>query len=191
MMRHVIPSVIVAMSFTMVAGCVTSIEEPTDEASQGVVQCEDNPPLVTRTQGFWQNHSCVVKGDATGVPLVPIALGASVSLDKPSAVYAYLDAPTQGNKQLILGHQLVASKLNAKAFGIGNVEFADYNADGVLETVNQLLDIADGLYDAGSSTDRVKMATILDKLNNTGTEEELYFDPTCKSAPVLPPPACE
>ena len=190
-MRHVITSVILAMSLTAIGGCATSVDEPLDEAAQRVVECDENAPVVTRTQGFWQYHSCVVKGDATGVPLVPLALGSAKKLDKPQAVYDYLNTSTGGDKQTILGHQLVASKLNAAAFGIGGVKFADWDADGNLESVNQLLDIADALYDSASDADRGKMATILDKLNNTGNEEELYFDPTCNSAPVAPPPDCE
>jgi hypothetical protein len=190
-MRTILISVIAAMSLTAAVGCVTVDTESIDEASQSVVEPCDPGDLVTRTQGFWQNHSCVVKGDATGVSLVPLRVGANTLLEKPAEVYAYLDTPTKGDKQVILGHQLVASKLNEKAFQIGNIDFADWDGDGQKETVHELLAIADDLYDSGSDADRVKIATILDKLNNAGNDQPLYFDPKCKSAPVSPPVACE
>jgi hypothetical protein len=43
------------------------------------------------------------------------------------------------------------------------------------------------LADNGTSADRVKSATILDKLNNAGHSEPLWFDPNCNG----PPEACE
>jgi hypothetical protein len=178
------------VSIAAVAGCAMPVgPEPIDEAGQGVVppptDCSDG--LVTRTQGFWQNHSCVVKGDATGYPLVPQVLGSSLVLDKPADVDAYLGTPTQGDKQIILGHQLLAAKLNRAAFGIGPIEFADWDGNGSLETVDELIAIGDILFDSGTSADRVMMATVLDKLNNAGDNEPLWFDPNCNS----PPQPCE
>lgn len=190
-MRYFITSVILAMSSVALSGCMTDTEEPVAEGSQATTECQDGAPIVTRTQGFWQNHQCVVKGEATGTSLVPVTLGSSIDLNKAQSVYDYFNQPTKGNKQLILGHQLLAAKLNVGAFSIGGVPFADYNGDGVLETVGQLTDIADALMDSGSDADRVKMATILDKLNNAGDSEPLYFDPTCKGAAVAPPPQCQ
>jgi hypothetical protein len=185
-----IPSMLVLSSLSLFAGCLAASPEPIDGVSQAVVP----PPggcggdeLVTRTQGFWQNHSCVVKGDATGYSLLPVTLGSSFELDKPSDVEAYLDQPTQGDKQIILGHQLLAAKLNVAAFAIGGFEFADWDADGNLETVDELIAIGDGLFDAGSDADRVKSATVLDKLNNAGTDADLWFDPNCNN----PPASCE
>jgi hypothetical protein len=178
------------VSIAALAGCATQVDpDRIGQARHGVVppppECSDG--LVTRTQGFWQNHSCVVKGDATGYALVPQALGASLVLDKPAEVEAYFDTPTQGDKQIILGHQLLAAKLNRAAFGIGSIEFADWDADGDLETVDELIALGDILFDNGTSADRVKMATILDKLNNEGDNEPLWFDPNCNS----PPETCE
>lgn len=189
-MRYLISSLLVVMSAS-VMGCMAETEEPTGEAELATTTCPEDVPVVTRTQGFWQNHSCVIAGAATGRALVPFGIGESVSFSKAQSVTAYLDNPVHGKKQLILGHQLVASKLNVAAFGIGGVKYADWNGDGALESVNQLLDIADSLYETGSAADQVKMATILDKLNNSGDAQALYFDPTCKSAPVAAPPACE
>lgn len=183
-MRSAFLSTILLLSLPIVAGCTSTVDrEPTDEVSQEVV-----PPstpcfngLVTRTQGFWKNHSCVVKGEATGFSLLPITLGASFLLDKPADVEDYLGTPPQGDKQIILGHQLLAAKLNKAAFGIGGIEYADWDADGTNETVDELLAIADVLFDSGTGADQTKMSTVLDKLNNDGHNEDLYFDPKCKS----------
>jgi hypothetical protein len=185
-MRNVIVSSVLLASMALIGGCVGADPERFDSVSQGVVPPPESctsDELVTRTQGFWQNHSCVVKGEATGASLVPVSLG-SLVFDKPADVEAYFKlAPRGGNTQIILGHQLLAAKLNVAAFGIGDFDFADWDGDGALETVAELIAIGDGLFDAGSSTERVKIATILDKLNNAGDNAPLYFDPTCNSAP--------
>lgn len=177
-------SILLLVPVVALTGClVTADPEPTGEHSQGVIPerpiCTDG--LVTRTQGFWKNHACVVKGEATGFPLVPVALGATFLLDKPGDVEAYLDTQPQGDKQIILGHQLLAAKLNRAIFAIGSFEFADWDADGNLETVDELIAIGDAKFDAGTSAERVMIATILDKLNNEGHSEPLWFSPTCNS----------
>lgn len=188
-MRSLLSSLFLVPIVALTGCLVTADPEPTGELSQGVIPenpiCSDG--LVTRTQGFWKNHACVVKGEATGFPLVPVALGEAFLLDKPGDVEAYLDTPPQGDKQIILGHQLLAAKLNRAAFDIGTIGFADWDADGELETVDELLANGDQLFDVGAKAERVKMATILDKLNNAGKDEPLWFDPTCKS----PPHPCE
>ena len=183
-MRSVFLPSLLMLSLPVFAGCVaTEDREPIKDISQQVVP----PPtpcfngLVTRTQGFWKNHSCVVKGEATGYSLLPITLGASFLLDKPEDVEEYLGTPPGGDKQIILGHQLLAAKLNVAAFGIGEIEFADWDGDGTNETVSELLVIADVLFDSGSAADQAKMSTVLDKLNNEGHDEDLWFDPKCKS----------
>lgn len=183
-MRSAFLSTLLLLSLPIVAGCTSTVDrEPTDEISQSVVPpstpCFDG--LVTRTQGFWKNHSCVVKGEATGFSLLPLTLGASFLLDKPADVEDYLGTPPHGDKQIILGHQLLAAKLNEAAFAIGEIEYADWDADGTNETVDELLAIADVLFDSGTAADQVKMATILDKLNNAGDNEDLWFDPNCNS----------
>jgi hypothetical protein len=188
MRNLILPSVFVA-ALSLIAGCsVGAVPEPISDLSQAVVpptSCGGDD-LVTRTQGFWKNHECVVKGEATGYSLVPVTLGSSFTLDKPADVAAYLGTPpVGGDAQLILGHQLLAAKLNVAAFDISGFDFADWDGDGALETVGELIATADGLFDSGSSADRVKMATVLDKLNNEGDAGDLWFDPTCNN----PPPA--
>jgi hypothetical protein len=102
-------------------------------------------------------------------------------LDKAADVADYLGTPPMGDTQIILGHQLLAAKLNVAAFAIGDIEFADWDADGTNETVHQLLAIADVLFDSGTDVDQTTIATILDKLNNGGDDADLWFDPKCKS----------
>jgi hypothetical protein len=181
MRNLILPSVLFAALSALIGCSLGADSERVNDHTQSVVpptECEGG--LVTRTQGFWKNHACVLKGDATGYALVPVTLGSSFTMDKPADVTAYLRTPPAGgNTQIILGHQLLAAKLNVAAFNIGSFEFADWDADGALETVGELITIADGLFDSGSDADRVKMATILDKLNNEGDNEDLWFDPTC------------
>jgi hypothetical protein len=186
MRNLLLPSVLLA-ALSVLIGCSVEVDsERVNDLAQPVVpptDCDDD--LVTRTQGFWKNHACVLKGDATGYALVPVTLGSSVTMDKPADVMSYLRTPPAGgNEQIILGHQLLAAKLNVAAFDIGSFEFADWGADGALETVDELIAIADGLFDSGSGADRVKMATILDKLNNEGDSADLWFDPTCSRPAV-------
>ena len=184
-MRTKMITTMLLVSAAMFAGCsIQGDSEQVDSSLQSIL-----PPstcggdeLVTRTQGFWKNHTCVLKGDATGYSLVPVSLGASLSLDKPSDVVDYLStAPRRGDSQLILGHQLLAAKLNASIFTISRFEFADWDGDGSMETVGELIAIGDGVFDSGSSADQLKMATILDKLNNAGDAADLWFDPTCRT----------
>lgn len=188
-MRNLIVSTLFLASASLFAGCTAEVTDPVGEAEQAVLPpgggggCNDGT-LVTRTQGFWQNHSCVVQGAATGTPLVPVSLGSSLLLDKAGDVFNYFDQPTQGNKQIILGHQLLAAKLNRAIFGIGSFDFADWDADGNLETVDELIAIGDAKFDAGTNAERVTIATILDKLNNEGHSEPLWFDPKCKTVAV-------
>jgi hypothetical protein len=185
-MRTLFLTSLLCFAMPMVAGCALSTPEPTDDTAHAVGTpppvCSDG--LVTRTQGFWKNHTCVLKGEATGFSLVPQTLGSTLVLDKPADVEAYFNLHPQGDKQIIMGHQLLAAKLNVAAFDIGDIAFADWDADGTLETVNELIAIGDALFDSGSAADRVKAATIFDKLNNDGHNEDLWFDPTCHDAPA-------
>ena len=185
-MRSLILSSALLAATSLLAGCVAEADPASvDEASQAVVPIDEqgcfDGTLVTRTRGFWRNHPCVVQGAATGYPLVPVSLGTTLLLDKAQDVEAYFSQPAQGDKQKILGFQLLAAKLNRAAFGIGSVAFADYDVDGDLETVDELIAIGDALFDAGSDADRVKAGTVLDKLNNAGDNEPTWFDVNCNS----------
>lgn len=46
---------------------------------------------------------------------------------------------------------------------------------------NKQIILGGQLFDAGAKAERVKMASILDKLNNAGDGEPIWFDPTCRS----------
>ncbi|MDI1444095.1 hypothetical protein [Polyangium sp. 6x1] len=140
---------------------------------------ECNVPLLTRTQGFWKNHTCVIDGVVGGLSLLPVSLGATTTFDSSLEVQAYFKTPPKGNAQIILGHQLLAAKLNAKAFGIGNYIFADVDADGDLETVDEILALGDVAFDAGDDERRLVLGAVLDELNNAGDGASLPFEPAC------------
>ncbi|UQA58367.1 hypothetical protein [Polyangium aurulentum] len=140
-------------------------------------------PLVTRTQGFWKNHPCVVDGEVGGVVLVPVTLGAGLTFGSAAEVSAYLETPSKGgNGQIILGHQLLAAKLDVAAFDIGRYVFADVDGDGALETVDELIALGDEAFDSGSDYDQKRLGAVLDHLNNAGDAASLTFDPACGGA---------
>lgn len=147
--------------------------------------------LVTRSKGFWKNHVCVIEGLATGTPLVPITLGAATDLPTAAAVVAYLGAPAGGDKQVILGRQLAAAKLNAAVFAIGGLPFADLDADGTPESVSSLIALGDLRFDAGTDAERVLVAGVLDALNNAAPGSPLWFDTKCEDPPTAPPACVE
>jgi hypothetical protein len=137
------------------------------------------PTPTTRTQGFWKNHDCVLRGEAMNVPLLPVALGSNEPFTTDSDVMAYFNQAPMSDAQKILGHQLLAAKLNVAAFSLCNIRVADWDDDGELETASELVAEADELFDNGSYDDRITMADALDDFNNSGDDQELWFDPTC------------
>jgi len=182
----------------MPEACVPAVEPPTSQVVQGTPPPTDAPdptdpteptdppdegcdePLLTRTQGFWKNHPCVIDGVVGGQVLVPISLGAETTFVTSLEVQAYFQTPPKGgNARIILGHQLLAAKFNAKAFGIGDYVFADVDGDGVMETVDELITLGDEAFDSGSERRRLTMGAVLDRLNNAGDAALLSFDPAC------------
>ncbi|MDI3285637.1 hypothetical protein [Polyangium sp. 15x6] len=162
----------------------TEPPDPTDPPTEPPPDPTDPPdecdvPLLTRTQGFWKNHTCVIDGVVGGLSLLPVSLGATVTFDSSAEVQAYFQTPPKGDPQIILGHQLLAAKFNAKAFGIGNYVFADVDADGDLETVDELLALGDVAFDEGDDERRLVLGAVLDELNNAGDGESLPFNPAC------------
>jgi hypothetical protein len=198
-----------ASALAFVAGCgptvvidylagVTFAVEPVPEACMPALQAASETipstpppeeeegcdvPLVTRTQGFWKNHPCVVDGEVGGRVLVPVALGSGVVFGSAAEVSGYLETPPKGgNGQIILGHQLLAAKLNVAAFDIGRYVFADVDGDGALETVDELIALGDEAFDRGSDYDRKRLGAVLDRLNNEGDAASLTFEPACGGA---------
>ncbi len=157
-------------------GVADCFEECEDEECTG---CE---LIVTRTKGFWKNHTCVIDGDATGDALVPVTLGSSDTYYRSRGVANYLRTPPRGDDQIILGHTLMTAKLNVSAFAIGDWEWDDWDGDGIDETVSELIEIADDLYDSGSAADRVAMGEVLQTLNEGGSDLDLWFDANCRDA---------
>jgi hypothetical protein len=165
--------------------CVPGLETATETVPTTPPPEDDgcDVPLVTRTQGFWKNHPCVVDGEVGGAVLVPVALGASLTFGSAAEVSAHLETPPKGgNGQIILGHQLLAAKLNVAAFDIGRYVFADVDGDGALETVDDLIALGDEAFDSGTDYDRKRLGGVLDRLNNAGDEASLTFDPACGGA---------
>jgi hypothetical protein len=160
---------------------VPPTNDPGDPGDDTDGSCD--APLITRTQGFWKNHPCVIAGDVGGKVLLPVTVGAGVVFETPAEVTGYLETPPKGgNAQIILGHQLVAAKQNVAAFEIGRYVFADVNGDGILETVDELVALGDAAFDSGDSWDRLRMAAVLDRLNNAGDDRSLAFEPGCGGA---------
>ncbi len=160
------------------AQSVQGMPPPSDPPAPTDEDCDE--PLLTRTQGFWKNHPCVLDGDVGGQVLVPVSLGADLTFVSSFEAQQYFQTPPKGgNAQIILGHQLLAAKFNVKAFGIGGYVFADVDGDGVLETVDELITRGDAAFDGGSERYRLTMGAVLDRLNNAGDAALLAFDPAC------------
>jgi hypothetical protein len=83
------------------------------------LQCVDDGGC-TRTQGYWKNH-------ASDWSSVDLSLG-GVTYSHAQAM-AILKTPSNGDASLILGHQLIAAKLNILVNGASNGAVASAVAD--------------------------------------------------------------
>lgn len=125
------------------------------------LQCTDDGGGCTRTQGYWKNH----ESDWSSVDLV---LG-GVTYSHAQAL-AILKTPSNGDASLILGHQLIAAKLNILVNGAsgGAVSSAVADADAWLAANAD----ADGTLPFGVSpasaagAQGTSLATTLDQYNN-------------------------
>lgn len=137
--------------------------------------------FVTRLPDDWVDMDCVMDGDATGFSPFPITLGASERYSSSAAVVAALSVDPGGDSHLKLRRHLLAMRLNAAFFGTEDFEVVDWDGDGTLETVGELLDLADAQYDTGADWLQNAWASQLREMNNLGTDLDLWFDETCAS----------
>ena len=124
------------------------------------LQCVDDGGC-TRTQGYWKNH----EPDWSSVDL---DLG-GVTYSHAQAL-AILKTPSNGDASLILGHQLIAAKLNILVNGASDSAVASAVADADAWLAANL--DADGALPCGVSpasaegAEATSLATVLDQYNN-------------------------
>lgn len=159
-----------------------------DDDGDGLVDegCSSCDLLVTRARSWWLTHDCVVRGDAMDVPLLPVHVG-STTLSSSASVRSFLARPYGGDLNVVLGQLLVVGRLNAAAFNIGRLPWVDWDADGALDTVDDVLAVADGWYDAGGTPRVVDMVRTLASLADAGAALPAWFDEAC----ATPPETCE
>lgn len=143
-------------------------------------ECGPCDAYATRGLHWWRGHECVISGEATGYALYPITIGGgAVTLADADAVIDFLFAPSTGDQRaLSLG--IVVAKLNIAAFGIGDTPFADYDGDGDLETVQEIVDAAERVWTEGTSdSEYLSMITLLSRMNGQGLDTPAWFDEEC------------
>jgi len=111
----------------------------------------------TRTLGYYNNHGCVL---GTIVARYPIDLAG----DPVSTVE---EGSTHRDR---MKRQLLVTKLNMRAFGIGPYDLLDIG-----ETVEETVDRAEVLLASGATTEEElsDMTDLLDRINNYNTEAPL------------------
>lgn len=142
--------------------------------------------LVTRGRAFWGRNQCVVDGEATGTPLLPVTVGRT-TISTFATLKTFFRRPSSELVNLALGQEIVLAKLNMTAFSLDEVLYIDYDGDGAIDTVSQLVDAADRVYSGTSTAKQTVFRDYLMAFNATGTTLPLYFDPTC----ALPAEICD
>jgi hypothetical protein len=84
-----------------------------------------------------------------------------------------------------LGREIVAGRLNEKAFFLTDLPYDDRDADGENETVGEILDLANTAYSSGTMAQRMQYLTLLTTLNSDGAGFGLWFDTTCGDDPEV------
>lgn len=139
-------------------------------AACGVDLCITRQPppveveLVTRTQGWWKHHACVIE------TLLPISVG-TLYFDDARDVVELLNRPVRGDKSLPLTKQLLVAYMGTLAFGTAGLEWDDLDGDGDAETIADL--IAAGAEALASHRNMSHWSDRLDALNNAATEAPL------------------
>jgi hypothetical protein len=84
-----------------------------------------------------------------------------------------------------LGREIVAGRLNEKAFFLTDLPYDDRDADGENETVGEILDLANTAYSSGTMAQKMQYLTLLTTLNSDGAGFGLWFDTTCGDDPEV------
>lgn len=160
--------------------CIEQCSNALDDDGNGLVDegCAPCAEGMSRPKAFWAGASCVLDGDA-GFALLPITLGASETYSTASSVTTLLAAATGTNAKNRLRHQLLTAKLNIRAFSSGGLPALDWNGDGTVETMQQLVDLADLYFDTGPDWRRTNMATALRTANELWQAWPIWFQPDC------------
>lgn len=140
--------------------------------------CDACDIFMSRPKSFWQGSSCVIDGDIGFDPL-PITLGASETYTTTAEVTAALGTAAGGDAKAKLRLQLLTAKLNLAAFNNGDFEGADWNGDGTVETVQQLVTQADLLFDGGLFWQQNRMTNALKAVNEAGGADPIWFTSDC------------
>lgn len=161
-------------------GCVEVCGDDFDNDGDGTTDegCDACGEYQSRTESFWETATCVVDGDL-GYEVLPITLGASETYSTAAAVETMLLATTGGAAQNRLRHQLMVAKLNRAAFNTGASPALDWGSNGTVETVDELIAIADTLFDGGLFWKQNSMTLALKTVNEAGSATPIYFSASC------------
>ncbi len=166
--------------------CFEVCGDSADNDGDGLVDegCEPCEEFMARSKSFWATTTCVLDGDVGFDPL-PITLGTTETYSTTSEVTAVIGAAAGGDAKNKLRHQLITAKLNLAAFNNGAFEGYDWNGDGTVETVQELIDQADILFETGYFWQQNKMTTALKAVNEAGGAAPIWFEADCSGSPEV------
>ena len=139
--------------------------------------CGECDSIVTRSRTWWRTATCVVAGSATPFAILPVTVSTTTYSNSVQVNAALRTNPTTTNARL--AQNLLIGRLNEAAFLLSDLPYDDWNADGVNETVSELLDAADGVMASGTAAEKTRMNNLINTLNNDGTTFTSWFDSTC------------
>ncbi len=150
-------------------------------ADEGCTACDD---FMSRSKSFWAGASCVIDGDI-GFDVLPITLGTSETYSTSAEVLAVIGGSAGGAAKSKLRHQLLTAKLNLAAFNNGAFSGADWNGDGTVETVQELITKADELFETGYFWQQNRMTNALKLVNEAGAGSPIWFAQNCAGSPEV------